>query len=324
MQPLVSVIIPVYCVEKYITACVQSVLCQTYQQLEVILVDDGSPDGSGGICDAFAAADARVKVLHCRNGGLSAARNRGLAQATGQYVLFLDGDDQWASDAALETLMRRQALTDADVLNFSYLLWEEDSGKKRPYFSNIPDMPVGITKQEQLQYLTQHGLYIASACNKLIRKSLLDTLAFPEGEFSEDIIWCAKLWMQAVSVDFVCENLYLYRQHPHSIRHTITPKKCSDLTKHILSCVALAEASQGQMRKSLLHYTAFQYGTFFMVQAQAHCVPQQCLDALQPYCWLLKYHGKHKKLLLLRIACAFLGFRNVCKRLRRFYGSKID
>lgn len=319
MQPLVSVIIPVYCVEKYITACVQSVLCQTYQQLEVILVDDGSPDGSGGICDAFAAADARVKVIHMQNSGPSAARNAGILAACGEYVMFLDADDLWNREDAIQRLMERQLQVNADVLNFSYICWQEESNRMQPYFQELPAMPALPTKKEQLDYLTQRGLYIASACNKLIRSSLLKKIPFRTGVRAEDIEWCANLMVQAWSMDFVCENFYLYRQHSQSSRHTATQQKCRDLTDNILSCIELAKSADDACAAPLARYTAFQFATFFILQAQADAVPNQCIRLLAPHCRILTHHGKNKKLMLLHGMCNLLGYQTTCALIRKFY-----
>ena len=103
-NPLISVIVPIYDVESYLPKCVESVLRQTYTNLEIILVDDGSPDNSGKICDDFAARDPRVRVIHKENGGLSSARNAGLDAAHGEYITFLDSDD-WIAEDAYEHLL---------------------------------------------------------------------------------------------------------------------------------------------------------------------------------------------------------------------------
>lgn len=105
MKEQISVIIPIYNVEKYLSDCVESVLKQTYTDLEIILVDDGSQDASGQICDDYAKQDSRVQVIHKKNGGLSSARNAGIDQATGQYFFFLDSDD-WIAENALELLYK--------------------------------------------------------------------------------------------------------------------------------------------------------------------------------------------------------------------------
>lgn len=315
----ISVIIPVYNVERYICECVDSVLNQDYMDLEIILVDDGSQDSCGAICDEYAKKDKRIKTIHKVNGGASDARNTGISEATGDYVLFLDGDDLWSDSHAIAMLADRIMQTNADVLNFSYIKWFEDTGAKQPYFQNIPNMPKKLTLPEQLKYLADRGLYIASACNKLIRRSLLATLPFECGVYSEDICWCAQLMLQASSMDFICANFYLYRQRSDSTRHTINDKKCRDLTNHILACMELANQAKEEVKDSLLRYVAFQFGTFFVVQAQAENPQLNCIKQLKKVCWVLNYHGNNCKIRILNLGCKAISFPLVCKVIRLFY-----
>lgn len=319
MGPVVSVIIPAYKVAKYLHDCVGSVLSQTYSNLEVILVNDGSPDSCGVICDEFAKKDNRVKVIHKDNGGLSDARNTGVKNATGEYVIFLDGDDLWGDTNALQRLMQRQNQVGADVLNYSYVCWFEETDQKQPYFERIDAMPMLENKKEQLRYLTEKGLYIASACNKLIRRSVLENLEFRRGVYSEDIEWCAKLMLKAGSLDFACENFYLYRQHTTSIRYTITDQKCRDLVNNIALCLELLQQAPEDTREALLHYIAFQFGTFFIVQSQAETEPTECIEQMNSYSWLLEYHGNRKKLWVLYILCKVMGYKRACKLVRMAY-----
>ena len=138
----VSVIIPVYKIEKYLNQCVDSILKQTYHELEVILVDDRSSDKCPQICDIYAEKDKRVKVIHQENAGLSAARNSGIESANGDYIIFLDGDDFFDDTEAIERLVKRVKTTKADVLNYSYKKYYEDTGDKVPQFNELPPMPV--------------------------------------------------------------------------------------------------------------------------------------------------------------------------------------
>lgn len=124
----VSIIVPVYQVERYLRACIESVLCQTHREWELILVEDGSPDRCGVICDEYAKNDARITVMHKENGGLSSARNAGLCRATGEYILFLDGDDFWAEPEGLARLIPQ--LT-SDVVVFGFSKWYEPNGAER-------------------------------------------------------------------------------------------------------------------------------------------------------------------------------------------------
>ena len=124
-MPTISVIIPVYKVERYLDACVASVVGQTYPDLEIILVDDGSPDNCPALCDAWAAKDTRIRVIHRSNGGLSAARNSGLDVCTGDYIAFVDSDDRLGPET-LERALRAQQRSGADLVLFHYLCTDEN------------------------------------------------------------------------------------------------------------------------------------------------------------------------------------------------------
>jgi glycosyltransferase involved in cell wall biosynthesis len=318
----ISIIIPVYRVEAYLRECVESVLRQDHPAVEVILVDDGSPDRCGVICDEYAARDPRVKVIHKENGGLSDARNEGVSCASGDYILFLDSDDYWADSGVLSRLTERIGLTHADLLNFSYQKCYEDTGRTEPYFAQTEAMPHPLRLTEQLGWLTQRGLYIASACNKLIHRSLLDGLSFRRGVFSEDIEWCANLLLRARSVDFIPESFYCYRQRSGSIRHSIGDKNCRDLADAILTCIRLCETADEEHLEALKRYTAFQYGTFIANQALAEPPQKGCIADLAPHAKVLRHHGGNKKLMILDLGCRILGYSGLCSLIRAVYKRK--
>ncbi len=311
----ISIIVPIFGVEAYLPACIESVLCQTHRDFELILVDDGSPDNCGAICDGYARADRRVRVLHKQNGGAASARNAGLRLATGDYVLFLDGDDCWTDENALARLVSRTRERNADVLNFSYVRCFEDGRAEKPYF-RAPDMPKLPDYAAQLAYLTARGLYIASACNKLLRRETIADLPFPEGKACEDIVWCAALLRKAQSMDFVCENFYHYRQRADSKCHSISEQTCKDLAASILACMELAHAAPEPQRSALLRYTAFQYATFFAVQSAAARVPTAAIAALKDCFSILRHHAGSPKLRLLFLLCRIFGVENTCKIIR--------
>lgn len=314
----ISVIISIFSVAEYLPECVESVLNQTYPYKEIILVDDGSPDESPDICDQYARAYENVKVIHKANGGLSDARNKGLEYADGDYVLFLDGDDLWDDPEALTQLAERMAAVNADVLNFSYQKYNEATQEKISYFSAVPAMPTELkTKETQLNYLAEHHLYVSSAWNKLIKREVLtDRLLFEKGVYSEDVEWSAKLLMEARSMDFICADFYCYRQRSDSISHAINEKKCRDLCEHILACNKLLEEAGEAERTCLAYYTAYQYGTFFKVQAQAEKSPAECIERLSRYSGILSHHLGNRKLWCLHVGCKILGYRNLCRLIR--------
>lgn len=317
----ISVIIPVYNIEGYISDCVKSVCEQSYSNIEIILVNDGSTDNSPNLCEEFAKKNYQIKVIHKANGGLSDARNCGIQAATGDYILFLDGDDFWDDKNAVQKLVERIRLTKVDVLNFSYKKYMEDTKKTYPYFKDVPAMPLNLkTYEKQLDFLTQHNYYIASACNKLIKKSLFTKeLLFEKGIYSEDIEWCIRLAMKAKSMDFICENFYCYRQREGSITHTINDKKCTNLKENIIKCIEAADKAEKEIQTSLFRYAAYQYGTFFVVQAQAENIQIDNIKILSQYKWILKYHSGNKKLVVLYLLCKIFGYRRTCHIIRKVY-----
>lgn len=315
----ISVIIPIYNVGFYLQECVNSVIKQTYKNLEIILVDDGSTDECPSICDTYAKQYSNVKVVHKQNGGLSDARNVGILNSTGDYLLFLDADDFWKDSTAVQSLVDRINLTHADLLNYSYIKYYEDLKKYINYFEDMEPLPLEFNKLESIQYLLDNNLYIASACNKLIKKSLFEdgNLYFVKGIYSEDIDWCLRLLIKAESIDFICENFYCYRQRSGSITHTINDKKCHDLTNNILKCFSMVNKSES-LQDVLYKYVAYQYGTFFITQAVAENYQSECINELSKYKWVLKYHSNNKKLIILNIMVTLFGYKLSCRIIRFF------
>ncbi|MBO4628198.1 MAG: glycosyltransferase [Lachnospiraceae bacterium] len=215
----VSVVIPVYNVEKYLHECVDSVLSQTYGELEIILVDDGSPDGSGSICDEYAARDSRVSVIHKENGGLSDARNAGLEVVTGEYVWFVDGDDSLTSDAVEKVLQRAEA-TKADIVYLDAINFNEEGFA--PSFSESlvhrgQYEPTSGSKM-MIQMFEQND-YICSACTHFYRAAFLfeNRLRFVKGLLFEDLMFNGATFLKARTVSGVNEPLYCRRLHADSI-----------------------------------------------------------------------------------------------------------
>ena len=313
----ISIIIPIYNVEPYLHQCVDSVLSQTYENIEVILVDDGSPDNCPAICDRYADTDARVKVIHQKNGGLSAARNTGVQCASGDYIAFLDSDDFWGNPRGLQEVVWRLEKTNPDVLNFSYVKCTE-TGKVISHCLNcVDELPLEIIDSElQLEFLTKHSLFIASAWNKILRRNIAEILPFEKGKTSEDIDWCARLMCLAQSFDFICINLCCYRQRATSITHSFSEKNCVDLKDNILRCIAIMNESPQNRRVSLATYIAYQLATFFAVQALAPNCPQECISELCASKSFLHYHGGSKKVACLDLGCRIVGFSNMCHLIR--------
>ena len=209
---MISVIVPVYKVEKYLSQCIDSILNQTYRDFELILVDDGSPDRCGEICDRYAAQDDRIKVVHQANGGFSAARNAGIDLASGEFLTFVDSDD-YLHEEALEALHRSLVENDAD---FSMGYHEKVSETGEP----IPE-PISQVKDEVLsgrEVLLNNmyfPLFYIVPWNKLFKRELFSDIRFPLGKCHEDIFILYKLIYKSSKIARVPRILYYYRQNPN-------------------------------------------------------------------------------------------------------------
>ena len=233
MNPLISVIIPIYKVEKYLKSCVDSVLSQSYKNIEVILVDDGSSDSCPQICDYYKSLDKRIVVIHKNNGGLSDARNVGLSKANGDYVLFLDSDDLWTEEYAVSRLVAVLATNpEADLVFFQKYSFQDGTTPITPsVYSHLDCNLNGSSKIVMLQSLQKRANYLTSAYTKLIRKSLLTdySIQFERGLLSEDYDWSIELYSRASNVLFSDEIFYAYRVRSGSITKTVGIKHLKDL-----------------------------------------------------------------------------------------------
>lgn len=226
-SPLISVIIPVYNVESFLRQCVDSVLRQTYSNLEIILVDDGSLDNSGAICDSYATIDSRIKVIHKINGGLSAARNAGLDVFQAEYVMFVDSDDI-VHPRFVELLFNQ--IHNVDLVFCRYSTFQET---EVPVFSEIESHP-GL-KMEGVKLLKnlRSFEYPASVIswNKLYRAFLWNELRFPIGKIHEDEFVVHHLLDKVHELIFVSTPLYYYRQRNSSLMSTVANSRKSLLNK---------------------------------------------------------------------------------------------
>lgn len=224
MNPLVSIIIPVYRTQAYLAMCMDSVFAQTYSRLEIILVDDESPDDCPRLCEEYAAADSRVRVVHRKNGGLSAARNSGLDIATGRYVTFLDSDDAIAPDTVAH-MVELAEKEQAELVKICLI---------RCYDAKLPPKKTGgysvHSGREVLQTIYDVPQQIISACGKLFRRELFDTVRFPEGRYYEDEYTTPKLYALADRVVLSENVMYYYMQWDNGsiMRGSVTEKKVRD------------------------------------------------------------------------------------------------
>ncbi len=231
MENLISVIVPIYKVEPYLDTCIRSLLTQTYKNLEIILVDDGSPDRCGEIADEYATLDSRVTVIHKPNGGPADARNVGIEAAHGDYIMFLDSDDYY--DATMcETLLNKLLLENADVVSANYYTFD---GVSEPiqHHCAIQESERVFGPYELLKYyLEATGPYeLNIVWNKLYKASLFQGdagLRFPIGKLQEDNFFVIPLYDKAKKVVFLDAPLYYYLQRSDSIMANFSDRFVTD------------------------------------------------------------------------------------------------
>lgn len=219
---LISIIIPVYKVEKYLNTCIESVLNQTYPNLEIILVDDGSPDQCGKICDSYLSYhndQRQIKVIHKKNGGLSSARNAGIEQAHGQFLSFIDSDDYWDPNMISQLyLSMQESNADLSMCNLSYI---DEDGNKIPSQDAYPEyhLPNIIWNPDDFwNYYNHHKkIPLTIASNKLYRRKLFSQLRYPNGKIREDEFILHHLIARCNKISCINNKLYYYRQHIGSI-----------------------------------------------------------------------------------------------------------
>ena len=303
VQPLVSVIVAAYNVERYLSAALESVLAQTYRNLEILAVDDGSTDKTPDICDAYARKDSRIRVIHKENGGLSDARNAALQIASGDYIAYLDGDDRM-QPCMIEAMVRACLLTDAPVAAVKYRAVREDAAKTPPdtactgqpaepdqaapgarrpenqgSAAAVPDLREAkiLTQDEALDNWIRNGLhgnerkYILynSVWSKLFRKDVAEGVLFPKGENSEDIPYTTRTLLKADKVVLIPQPYYLYLQgRSGSIMNEKTgERRLGDELRHwqeqILLLTEAGKQKAAAGAKACLHLRYMQYDLEF-------------------------------------------------------------
>lgn len=227
MADLISIIIPIYKVEAYLNRCICSVLSQSYQNLEIILVDDGSPDECGKMCEEFATLDSRIRVFHKENGGLSDARNYGAERANGKYITFIDSDDYIAPNY-IDYLYNLIVENDADISVCCMVQTEADTADFKSDVS-MPQLQV-LTNLEACQKLfDQLYMVLVTAWGKLYKREIVNKYPFPKGRKHEDEATTCKYYFDSQKVAVGNRCLYAYYQNPNSITHTQGAKLNEDL-----------------------------------------------------------------------------------------------
>ncbi|MCQ2584370.1 MAG: glycosyltransferase [Treponema sp.] len=239
MENKISCIVPVYKSEKFIERCINSLLNQTYSNFELLLIDDGSPDNSGKICDDFALKDSRIKVVHKKNGGVSSARNIGVQNATGNYVCFVDSDDS-VCNTYLEKLIKPSISDDVDIV-ISGINWENTDGKFVSLNCGVTEKKI-MERKEFLQFykilredVGQNEIVLNAPVNKLYKKEFLNNLLFnTDMSLCEDLVFNLNYIEKCQKFCFIPDCLYNYFRNGSSATNSINPEKIKDFPFDIL------------------------------------------------------------------------------------------
>lgn len=318
----VSFIIPVYKVEKYLRQCVESITTQTYRDIEVILVDDGSPDDSPALCDDLADEDVRVNAIHKENGGLSDARNVGLKVATGDFVVFVDGDDFWLSENDLSELMSVvKQQPKADFLGYNCKYYYPDSKSFSPWAAYSDKLSTPVDKNTAMIELVKSGTFPMSACLKLMKREFLikNELFFVKGQIAEDIPWFLNMLDTCDKCIFVNRYVYAYRQN---VSGSITNVSGDKSFRSLLNIVETetdkveSRSFSKEAKEALYSFLAYEL-SILMTYSN---IDRETYKRLKTYSWLTEYdiNPKVKKVNICR---RFLGM-DFTVRLLKLYQNK--
>lgn len=265
-MPLISVIVPVYRVENYLDRCLQSIAGQTYRNLEIILVDDGSPDSSGAICDAWAAKDSRIRVIHKENAGAGAARNTGLDAATGEIVSMIDSDDYL--EVHMYAHLLKLMTEDVDIAECD-ICWTE-----------LDDLTMDDGSQAEIRVCDAEAamrlhirdeIFCQTPPNKLYRRKIIGDIRFPEGNLIDDEFFTYRLIGNARKLARSSACMYAYRQQPGSAMHkSFSFRRLQGL-----------DAKQQRLAYLRKHMPALEYEAKFDLFFTAMFMMQACLRSLQ-------------------------------------------
>lgn len=260
-NPKISIVVPIYKVEKYLRRCVESILQQTYENLEIILVNDGSPDNCGKIAEQYSRDDIRVKVVHKQNGGLSDARNVGVNQVTGDYTMFVDSDD-WLDLKMIKTMVDTVNRYQADIVQSAFYYAYEDHLLYDQRFYNKESPPYIFDNKSIMYELVINNSVKNFAWGKLYRTRLIKDIPFKKGVLFEDVFWAHLVIHKVHKFVLIHTPLYFYRQRNDSIIATYTTRNLDAIKgmkeRHIFIennyPELVNESYKAILKMSLIHY----------------------------------------------------------------------
>ena len=320
----VSFILPVYNVEAYLRECVNSIARQTYKDIEIILVDDGSPDGSPALCDQLATEDNRIKVLHKPNGGLSDARNAGLKIATGEYIVFMDSDDLWLGEDSLDNLVSLiKRYPGCSFYGFNCQYYYPYSNTYTKWVQYADEVLTPISGSCAMVSLVKSGTFPMSACLKVIdRQWLIDNqISFKVGQIAEDIPWFLNLLDKSDKCIFVNDYIYAYRQNvAGSISASGGERAFNNVLDIVNTELSLIDKRSFTADAIDALYSFLAYEVSILVAIVSELPKEHQSDArveIKKLCWLLKYTQNPKVRMVSRVYNIF-GYA-ITERVLRLY-----
>ncbi|WP_455586587.1 glycosyltransferase family 2 protein [Bacteroides sp.] len=292
----VSFVIPVYKVEQYLERCVKSIANQTYRNIEILLVDDGSPDTCPELCDKYASEDTRINVLHKVNGGLSDARNYGTKEATGDYLIYVDSDDFWIHNDDLAKLVEIAIVNpNVDFIGFNCSYYFTDKDKYSPWALYDNRLSTPQEKNEAVKLLTSTSSMVMSAWMKMMKRQFVvdNELTFIKGQLSEDIPWFLNLLDCCKECMFVNLNVYAYRQGvAGSITNNIGQRNIDSLINIVETELKKIDkrSFDKEARDCIMSFLAYEYSIILgYLQLLDNQTAKDKYEYLKQYQYLLKY-----------------------------------
>ena len=312
-----SIIIPVYNCAPFLNECIDSILGQNYRNFEVIMIDDGSTDGSAQIAKSAAEEHPQFRCISANHVGAGAARNIGMEQAKGDYLLFLDADDYWRDRELLKSMDYEIRHYNVDVVMFQMIQVSQDGvlllKTRKPPF---PSGSGAFRLREVYPFLVRDGQVLASACTKCVRRSLVEEykIKFMEGTTCEDIDWVLQLFSHVKTISFLNEEAYAYRQHRKGKRASEAEEGPYNLARVIRHWADLIKRNKVPNGKAVAGMVAFEYGVFM---GYSHQVSGEERKRMKQYRYLLKYGLDRKTRMIAKFYNVF-GYTVTCMAVRLY------
>ena len=309
-----SIIVPVYNVEEYVAKCITAVLEQSYKDFELILIDDGSKDSSLDICNEYKNKDNRIKVIPKSNGGASSARNAGLDNAEGEYIIFIDSDDYWNGKDVLQNLSNIIDNGQPDIIVFRCLNWNLSTDKK---VVDLPEYNFDIINKNDVEktvhYLFSEKQLPGGPVSLTVKRSLIEKngIRFIEGIKGEDYDWNFNLLLNAKSITAVNDVNYVYRQsRKGSVTTTADLKSIKDLMFTVKKWnIESEKIENSEIKADVKNYLAHIYSTALVICYRINADEKnEAIDLLKEYSFVLKY-GYWRRLKIINILVSTLGIK---------------